>query len=85
MASIRDWILRCPNFSPPALVASAQKFDRCNSANSLYHPQDALVGFPLAGARFQILSTTNKKNHQRWFFLFGGEGSLPSVSHTGFY
>ena len=42
--------MRCPNFYSPALVALAQKFDRCNSAASLHLSPTAFGGFPLAGA-----------------------------------
>ena len=73
----RDWILRCPYFCPPTLGASAQKSDRCNSNGSLYPSPTALTVVPLAGARFQIPSTTKQKSRALHdFFVLEGSHKI---------
>ena len=80
LASIRDLILRCPLFCSASLVAPPQKIDRCNSANSLYPPPAALVGFPrrlplgFKSFRQQIKRTINDGS----FYLAEKEGFEPS-------
>ena len=80
----RDWILRCPYFCSPMLVASTQKSDRCNSNGSLHPSPTALAVVPLAYRSVSNPFGANRKDRQMPVFLFGGEGSLPSVSHTLF-
>ena len=56
MASIYDWISRCPHFACPRLFASAQKTDRFNSAASLYLSPDSTLNTPKIRSSFNAFA-----------------------------
>ena len=89
MASIYDWIWRCPYFCSPTLIrfgAKIRPFQLQQLAVSapggaLNTPKirSSFSGTPQSPSRairFQILTTTKQKDRLCLSFLFGGDGGI---------